>query len=140
MFRIITAAAAACLALTAPAFAAPCSGVDLAIGSVSVKSGTPSGNLNRYEITGIVTNVGSSSQAANALQSVDIYQGNDRLDSRSVPPLLVGKSYPFSYSFTRAMDAGQNTTHLRFQLNVKQPAMADSQTCNMANDSFTVTF
>jgi hypothetical protein len=52
----------------------------------------------------------------------------------------VGKSQPFSYTFSRAKDAGQNTTHLRFQLNGAHPAMADSQSCNMVNDSFTLTF
>jgi hypothetical protein len=139
MFRMIIAAAAF-LAMTAPAFASNCGGVDLSVGSVSVKNVTTSGNMNRYEITGTVTNVGSSSQAANALQSVDIYQGNDKLDSKSVPPLQAGKSAMFSYVSTRATEAGNGTTQLRFQLNVRQPSMADSQTCNMVNDSFTLTF
>lgn len=139
MFRMLIAAAAF-LAMMAPAFAAPYKGVDLAVSSVSVKNATTSGNMNRYEITATVTNVGASSQGANALQSVDIYQGNDKLESKSVPPLQAGKSYTFSYVSTRATDAEKGTTQLRFQLNVTQPSLADSQSSNMVNDSFTVTF
>jgi hypothetical protein len=139
MFRIIIAALAF-LAATAPALASRCAGVDLAVGSVAAKSVSTSGNLNRYDITGTVTNVGSSSQGANALQSVDIYDGNQKLDSKSIPPLKVGQSFMFSYVSMRSSDAGKGTTSLRFQLNIRQPSTADAQTCNMSNDSFTLTF
>ena len=71
------------LATSMPAFASPCNGVDLAVGSVSVKNVTTSGSLNRYEIAGTVTNIGSLSQGADALQSVDIYQENQKLDSKA---------------------------------------------------------
>jgi hypothetical protein len=128
------------LAASPPAFASQCNGVDLAVGSVSVKSVSTSGGLNRYHITGIVTNVGSASQRADALQSVDIYQGKEKLDSKSVPPLKAGQSFTFSYISGRSTDAGNGTTRLRFQLNVRRPSPADSQICNMANDSFTLTF
>jgi hypothetical protein len=139
MFRVIIVALAF-LATATPAFASPCNGVDLAVGSVAVKNVTVSGSLNRYEITGTVTNVGSLSQGADALQSVDIYQENQKLDSKSIPPLKAGQSYLFSYVSTRSTDAGSGTSHLRFQLNVKHPSPADSQICNMVNDSFTLTF
>lgn len=128
------------LATTTAAFATPCTGVDLAVGSVSVKSVTKTGNLNRYEITGTVTNVGAASQGSDALQSVDIYQGKEKLDSKSIPPLKMKQSYTFPYVFMRSSDAGNSTTHLRFQLNVTHPSPPDSQICNMANDSFTLTF
>jgi hypothetical protein len=139
MLRVIIAALAF-LAMSAPVFASPCNGVDLAVRSVSVKSVSTSGNLNRYEITGTVANVGSLSQGADALQSVDIYQENQKLDSKSIPPLKAGQSYQFSYTSMRSTDAGKDTAHLRFQLNVTHPSPADSQICNMANDSFTLTF
>jgi hypothetical protein len=139
MFKMLIGALAL-LATATPAFASPCNGVDLAVGSVSVKNVSTSGGLNHYNITGSVTNVGSASQGADALQFVDIYQGKDKLDSRSVPPLNASQSYTFSYISTRSTDAGNGTTRLRFQLNVKHPSPADSQICNMANDSFTLTF
>ncbi|MGB8964988.1 MAG: hypothetical protein WCB99_05050 [Candidatus Cybelea sp.] len=139
MFRILIAVLVF-LAPTAPAFASQCAGVDLAIGSVSVKSVSTSGGMNSYKITGTVTNVGSASQVANPLQSVDIYRGKEKLDSQSFPALKAGESYMFSYVSMRAASAGNGTTRLRFQLNVRHPAPADSQTCNMANDSFTLTF
>lgn len=128
------------LATTTSAFATPCTGVDLAVRSVSVKGVTKTGNLNRYEITGAVTNVGAASQGSDALQSVDIYQDTEKLDSRSIPPLKAGQSYAFTYAFMRSSDAGNGTTHLRFQLNVTHPSPADSQICHMVNDSFTLTF
>jgi hypothetical protein len=133
-------ATVAFLAATAPVFASTCNGVDLAVGSVAVKSVSTSGDLNRYEIGGTVTNVGSASQGSDALQSVDIYDGKDKLDSKSIPPLKVGQSYAFSYVATRSAAAGNGTTRLRFQLNVSHPSPADSQTCNMSNDSYTLKF
>ncbi|MGA2760110.1 MAG: hypothetical protein ABSF08_07335 [Candidatus Cybelea sp.] len=139
MFKMLIGALAL-LTTAAPAFASPCNGVDLAVGSVSVKSVSTSGGLNHYNITGSVTNVGSASQGADALQSVDIYEGKDKLDSRSIPPLKASQAFTFSYISTRSTDAGNGTTHLRFQLNVSHPSSADSQICNMANDSFTLTF
>lgn len=128
------------LGATAPVFASSCNGVDLAVGSVAVKSVSTSGNLNRYEIGGTVTNVGSASQGSDALQSVDIYDGKQKLDSKSIPPLKMGQSSAFSYVSTRSASAGNGTTHLRFQLNVTHPSPADSQKCNMSNDSFALTF
>jgi hypothetical protein len=71
-----------------PAFAMNCAGADLAVNPVS--------------------------QAPDAVQSIDIYRGQDRLESKSIPPLR----------------AGQSLWHL---------SSADSQRCNMANDSFTLT-
>jgi hypothetical protein len=131
-------AAVGFLATTVPASAAPCTGVDLAVNPVAVKSVTTAQGLNKYHIVGTVTNVGSLSQGANALQSVDIYQGNDKLDSRSIPPLNAGQMYLFSYVYSRSADAGNGTSRLRFQLNIRHPSQADTQMCNMANDSFTL--
>ena len=138
MFRI-SIAVLAFLGATAPA-SASCNGVDLAVGPVSVESVSASGNLNRYNITGIVTNVGSASQGTDALQSVDVYQGKTKLNSKSIPPLKAAQSFTFSYVSARSTDAGNGTTQLRFQLNVRHPSPSDSQICNMANDSFTLTF
>jgi hypothetical protein len=136
----ITVVAVAFLATMGPAFASPCNGVDLAVRAVSVKSVSTSGNTNRYALAGTVTNIGSASQGADALQSVDIYEGKQKLDGRSIPPLKVGESRPFSYVFERSTGAGNGTTRLRFQLNITHPSPADAQSCNMSNDSYTLTF
>ena len=96
--------------------------------------------LNRYNITGIVTNVGSASQGTDALQSVDVYQGKTKLDSKIIPPLKAAQSLRF-LTFPRARPTPETGQHqLRFQLNVRHPSPSDSQICNMANDSFTLTF
>ncbi len=140
MFRLLIAALAFLATTAAPALAAHCNGVDLAVRSVSVKSVSTSAGMNRYKIAGTVTNIGSESQGQDALQSVDIYLGSDKLDSKSIPPLAAGQSSTFSYVSLRASDAGTGTTQLRFQLNITHPSPADSQSCNMVNDSFTLTF
>jgi hypothetical protein len=86
-----------------------------AISGVAVKNVDSAGNLSHYHISGTVVNNGSS-QASNVLQSVDIYQGQTKLDTRSVPPLKAGQSFAFTYTADRASDAGKGTTTLRFQL------------------------
>jgi hypothetical protein len=136
----ITIAAVVFLLTISPAFASPCNGVDLAVRGVAVKSVSTSANVNRYELTGAVTNIGTTSQGADALQSVDIYEGKQKLNSRSIPPLKVSESHPFSYVFERSAGAGNGTTRLRFQLNITHPSPADAQSCNMSNDSYTLTF
>lgn len=54
MFRL-SIAALALLATTAPALAAHCNGVDLAVRSVSVKGISTNAGMNRYNIAGTVT-------------------------------------------------------------------------------------
>ena len=75
-----------------------------AISNVAVKNVDTVGNLNHYQISGTVVNNGPA-QASNVLQSVDIYQGTQKLDTRSVPPLKSGESYTFTYTADRASDA-----------------------------------
>jgi hypothetical protein len=138
MLRIIVASLVF-LATAAPAFASPCNGGNLAVRSVAVKNVTTVGNLNRYEIAGTVTNVGSASEPSNTLQSVDIYQGADKLDSKSIPPLQTGQSYVFSYVYMRSTDAGHGTTPLSFKPDVRHASSA-SATCSPASHGATLWF
>ena len=83
-----------------------------------------------------VTNLGSKKQATNVLQFVDVYLNGTKVDSRGIPPLAAGKSYTFGYDVKRASDAGEGTSHLRFQLDFRQPNPPGSQDCNPTNDVF----
>jgi len=140
MFRTLAAAAALLLIqLLAAAPSAACSGPNPGITSVAVKSVTPDGNLNRYELTGTVVNQGDAAQAKDTLQFVDIYLGEagDKLDAKGIPPLAPGQSYTFSYSFVRSHDAGNGTTKLRFKMDMGSSA---AQKCGPENAQTTVTF
>jgi hypothetical protein len=121
-------------ATAASAGAAACSGADPTVTSVVVKNVDSAGGLNNYQISGTVVNRGSASQASSVLQSVDIYQGTVKLDSKSIPPLKAGESYTFSYVAKRSADAGKGTTKLTFQLD---PAPSN---CAGASDRVALTF
>ena len=121
--------------------AATCAGADPAIVSVAVKGVTPSNGLNQYKIGVTVTNLGSSAQASNVLQYVDIYQkAGEKLDAKGIPPLRPGQSYSFTYVAQRSSDAGNGTTKLSFKLDMRQPSAPSSQDCDLSNDTRTVTF
>ena len=102
-------------------------GADPAIVSVAVKGMQSSGGLNHYTLSGKVVNLGSTAQASNTLQFVDIYKGSTKLDSRGVPPLRAGESYAFEYVAERSAQAGAQTTALGFRMDVREPANTGSQ-------------
>jgi len=121
--------------------ASGCSGADPAVVSAAVKNVTPAGtNLNQYHIGITVTNSGSAAQAKDVLQFVDIYSGAEKLDAKGVQPLGPGQSYTVDYVYQRARDAGANTTTLKFQLDMRNPAGTGAQDCSDANDAFSLTF
>jgi hypothetical protein len=123
-----------------PASAA-CSGADPALTSVAVKSVVQANGVKRYTLVGTVVNSGSEGQGSNVLQFVDIYQTpGEKLDAKGIPPLKAGESYTFSYVLLRSTEAGNATTTLRFQLDMRHPASSSGANCNTGNDSFTVTF
>jgi hypothetical protein len=141
MFRIISTIALLALAQTAAVSASTgCAGADPAIASVSVKNVGSAGNLNRYELTGTVTNVGQVPQPSNTLQFVDIYQGSTKLDERGVPALAAGQSYTFTYASMRSRDAGAGTTHLSFRMESRDGMSVAAHACSNANGVYTVTF
>jgi len=115
--------------------AAGCRGADPAIIAVSVKNVSQDGGSNVYHLAGTVTNVGTARQPSNTLQFVDIYINGQKSDARGVPPLRPGQSYAFGYDFRRSSDAGDGTSRLRFQIDMRQPA-GTAQDCNPNNDTF----
>jgi hypothetical protein len=124
----------------APASATSCMGADPAIVSVAVKGMQSSGGLNHYTLSGKVVNLGSMGQASSTLQFVDIYKGSTKLDSRGVPPLRAGQSYPFEYVTERSAQAGAQTTTLGFRMDVREPENTGSQPCNSSNGVTMVRF
>ena len=124
------------LLLTLPALsarAASCRGSDPQIAAVVVERVETMGNINRYHLSGTVTNMGAATQASNLLQSVDIFDADDRLDTKSIPPLRPGESFTFTYVSVRSAQAGKGTTQLGFQLDPISP-------CSVGNDRYTLTF
>ena len=124
----------------APAFATSCVGPDPAIVSVAVKGMQSSGGLNHYTLSGKVVNLGSTAQASNTMQFVDIYKGSTKLDSRGIPPLRAGQSYAFEYVTDRSAQAGAQTTSLGFRMDVREPANTGSQPCHTSNGVMMVRF
>ncbi len=115
-----------------PGVAGACS--NLSLGNVGVKNMTSDGNLNHYQINGVVTNNGAN-QASSTLQAVDIFKGPVKLDSKSIPPLKAGQSFTVTYVSSRSSDAGKGSSHLRFALSAKNGSM-----CNASASPATVTF
>lgn len=136
MIRLLTAGLLAAFAI-APvgASAAACSGANPAITNVVVKNVTSNGSTNQYHLQGTVTNLGSEAQPSNTLQFVDIFVDRMKRDDRSIPPLTPGQSYTFGYTWTRAADAGNNTTTAHFGIR-----MVQGTDCNPSNGTFSVTF
>ena len=120
--------------------AATCIGADPAIASVALKGVHTDGGLNVYHLSGVVTNVGHAGQASNVLQFVGIYEDGIRRDVRSIPPLKAGASFPFTYDYQRSTDAGDGTTSLTFQLDMRKPVPPGGQDCNLGNDQAVVPF
>jgi hypothetical protein len=119
--------------------AAACVGADPSVSNVVVKGTTADGNLNHYQISGTVVNLGTESQPSNTLQSVDIFKGTQKVDAKSIPPLKAGESYTFTYVSDRSADAGNGTSKLVFTIDV-QNITSREQNCDLTNDSFTLTF
>ena len=47
---------------------------------------------------------------------MDVFNAEDKLDTKSVPPLKAGESFTFTYVSIRSSQAGKGTTQLGFQL------------------------
>ncbi|GAC1387859.1 MAG: hypothetical protein NVSMB31_00880 [Vulcanimicrobiaceae bacterium] len=124
----------------AMAAVASCAGADPAIISVAVKAVSSQGDRNRYELTGKVRNVGRAKQASNVLQFVDVFQTGEKKDAKSIPPLKPGQTFTFTHMIERSRDAGEGTTELTFQLEMRKPSTRGPQNCSIQNDRFTLRF
>lgn len=105
-----------------------CSGGNPAINHVEVQSTHTMGQVNVYVIVGSVTNMGTMNQPSNTLQFVDIYDGTEKVDSKSISPITTSGTTHFTYNWKRATDAGTGTTTLTFKLR-----MVNGTNCNPAN-------
>jgi hypothetical protein len=118
----------------AGAAAAACAGANPAITAVAVHDVAP-GPSNQYHIVGTVTNLGTSGQAKNTLQFVDIYQYGVHMDDRGIPPLAAGQSYTFNYTWLRNPEAARGSTMLDFRIR-----MVQGSDCNPGNGNYRITF
>lgn len=98
------------------AFAQGCLGSNPAITHVAVQSTHTQGQMNVYHMVGTVKNLGSAGQPSNTLQFVDIYDGADKVDAKTIPPLPAGGSFQFTYNWPRAVDAGAASTTFVFRI------------------------
>jgi hypothetical protein len=118
-----------------------CSGADPAISGANVKSVTNVSGVNNYVVGVSVTNRGNAGQPSNVLQSVDVFQNGNKVDTKGIPPLAAGQLYHFNFSFTRSAGAADGTTRLKFAIAMHQPSGApNSQDCDTGNDSLIRSF
>jgi hypothetical protein len=118
------------------AFAQRCLGGNPAITHVGIQSVHRRGQENTYVMVGTVKNLGTQNQPSNTLQHVDIYDGAERVDSKSIPPLTAAGSVNFTYQWNRAYDAGAGSTTFVFRIR-----MTSGVNCNPANGgAFKLTF
>ena len=128
MLFVATAALAAALG------SAPCAGANLTIKNVKVTGVTNAHHVNTYTLGGTVVNAGSTSQASNVLQSVDVNRDGVKADERSIKPLRIGQSYRFATQIKRSDEAGDGTTQIQLVLHDKN-APAGAPACSVVNTS-----
>ncbi len=93
-----------------------CVGGNPAITHVAVQTTHNTGSMNQYRLVGTVQNMGTAAQPANTLQFVDIYDGSQKLDSRSIPPLSNSGTFHFTYNWSRAHEAAAGSTTFTFKM------------------------
>jgi hypothetical protein len=116
---------------------AACRGADPAITNVTTTKVSSEG-LATYTLRVTVTNLGSSGQPGNVLQSVEIRLDGAKNGEKGVPPLAAGAKYTFPYDVKRATDAAAGTTKVDLHLVMHQPSGVGPQDCSAANDSLRV--
>jgi hypothetical protein len=113
-----------------------CLGGNPAIVHVEVQTVHRMGQMNQYRLAGAVENMGSASQPSSTLQFVDIYDGGDKVDSKTIPPLTQAGTQHFTYNWSRNADAGAGSTTFTFKIR-----MVNGTNCNPANGgTFKLTF
>ena len=119
IIRSLAAALAACAACSVGIARAECTAPTVSAAHVAGVS--HDGGLNHYRIAMTITNTSDTAQPNNTLQFVDIRKTGNKIDAIGVPPLKSGASYTANYTFARSSDAGDNTTTLHFQIEMRQP-------------------
>lgn len=113
---------------------AACQGADPAITNVATTQSS-SGDLSVYTLHVTVTNLGSSGQRSNVLQSVAIWVDGEKRGEKGLPPLAAGANYTFPYDVQRSPDAALGSTRVALHLIMHEPSGISSQHCSVANDS-----
>jgi hypothetical protein len=119
--------------LASPPAIAACHGADPAITNVTTTQ-TSNGGLTTYTLRVTVTNIGSSGQRSDVLQSVEIRLDGVKNGEKGLPPLAAGATYTFPYDVRRAADAAAGTTRVDLHLVMRQPSGIGPQDCSAAND------
>jgi hypothetical protein len=113
-----------------------CLGGNPAITHVEVQSTHTMGKMNTYHLVGTVMNMGTANQPSNTLQFVDIYDGAQKVDAKTIPPLTSSGTFHFTYNWNRASDAGAGSTTFVFKMR-----MVHGTNCNPSNGgTFTLKF
>ena len=93
--------------------AAQCGGATAV--TASVHDITTDGKMNYYHIATTVSNSGIG-QGASTLQFVDLYQRDEKLDAKGIPPLNSSESHTVYFTWKRSVEAGPGSTWLTFKL------------------------
>jgi hypothetical protein len=104
--------------------------------SAAVQSATANGALKHYTIAITVKNLGNVRQPSNLLQSVDVFQDDQRVDRIGLQPLGPKRSQTVTYGFDRSADAGDGTTNLLFTLDFNGRT-GKNVDCHGGNENFT---
>lgn len=105
-----------------------CLGGNPAITHVEVQSTHPMGKMTQYHLVGTVKNMGTANQPSNTLQFVDIYDGAQRVDAKTIPPIPTSGTFHFTYNWNRASEAGAGSTTFVFKIR-----MVNGTNCNPSN-------
>ena len=85
-----------------------------------------------------VKNLGSSDEPSSLLQSVQVFQDATRVDQKGAPPLRAGGAATVHYRLQRSSEARPGTTHLRFQLVLRNPHGVPITNCSTSNDTYRI--
>jgi hypothetical protein len=86
--------------------------------TAGVASVSTVGKLNHYTIAITIENLGAVRQPGNLLESLDVFQNDQKVGQIGLQPLRPKQSQKVTYSFDRSADAGGGTTKLSFALDL----------------------
>jgi hypothetical protein len=102
--------------------------------TAAVTSVTSDGKLNHYTISITVRNQGTVRQPSNLLQSLDVFQNDQKVGQIGLQSLGPNQSQKVTYSFDRSADAGDGTTKLTFTLDLNGSSGNDVD-CHQGTES-----
>ena len=103
--------------------------------AADVQSVTTNDTLRHYVIAITVQNKGNVRQPSNLLQSVDVFQNGERVDRIGLQPLRPNQSQRVTYGFDRSTDAGDNSTHFEFTLDLNGRS-GHNVDCHEGNENY----